>query len=87
MTWWKQCAKSSTWCNEELLCTSEVVLALACVSLYYFQELWLLFHAALFTFAAPVVEIALKQIIIISKDLTSVKQMMGMVLGSLHTEK
>lgn len=32
-------------------------------------------------------EIALKQIIIISKDLTSVKQMMGMVLGSLHTEK
>lgn len=47
----------------------------------------LLFHAALFRFAAPVVEIVLKQIIVISKDLTSIKQMMGMVLGSLCTEK
>lgn len=56
--------------------------------LYYFQGLWLLFfHGALFTFAAPVVEIALKHIIIIREGLTSMKQMMGMVLGSMCTEE
>lgn len=74
MTWWKQRAKSHTWCNEEFLCSSEGVLALDCVSLYYFWEVWLLFHAALFTFPAPVVEIALKQVIIISEYLTSINQ-------------
>lgn len=41
----------------------------------------------MFTFAAPLVDIALTEVILISRDLASVKEIMGMMLGSRHTKK